>query len=102
MRLIQTPAWTTRRRCKICDKLVSLLRLKRWPRASLCGSTDCTETHRKRRNARRVHRRRAQLEALDPNWKAERNKAARERYWRRKPSSDTPSGLKRRGRVQRA
>ena len=61
-------AGMTNRRCKICDRLLSTARLKRSPRAKLCGKTECAEEH---------HRR---YYKLDPAWKADENRKAVERH----------------------
>ena len=72
-------------RCKICDSLIPVARLRRHPCATLCGASDCDVEHQKRRHNRaQANYRRARGER-DPEWRARQSELAGER--RRKLAS---------------
>ena len=77
------PAWTRRTNCKICDRLIPLARLKRWPCAVLCERPACTTAHRARKHNAAQRRWRHKRNLLEPEWKKEQNAKARTAHARR-------------------
>ena len=77
------PAWTRRTNCKICDRLIPLGRLKRYPRAVLCERPACTTAHRASKHNAAQRRWRHKRNLLDPEWKKEQNAKARLAHARR-------------------
>ena len=70
-------------RCKVCDKLIGVERLRRHPCAVLCDSPDCTIEYRRRRHARAQHNWLRARGERDPEWRAREALRAIERYRKR-------------------
>ena len=58
------------RRCKICDSLIQVARLRRHPCAVLCGSDSCSVEHKRRRRNRSEKNWRQSRGERDPAWRA--------------------------------
>ena len=74
---------THSRRCKVCDWLIPVKRLRRHPFAVLCSSPDCTIEHRRRRHARAQHNWIRGRSERDPEFHERERARARERYGKR-------------------
>ena len=72
------------RRCRICDSLLRIARLRSHPQAVLCGSTACDVEHQKRRHNRKQQTWRRARGERDPAWRAEYIAAAGVRYQKRR------------------
>ena len=107
MRIIETPDWggtvvidrsdfepeeTDAPRCKICCRLVSPRRLKRWPRAALCGREECAVTNQRRRHTKQQQTWRRKRMLLEPGWRDEMNKKQRDNYIPRRAREASAEG----------
>ena len=77
------------RRCKICDRLIPVQRLRRFPNAVLCGSPPCDVEHQKRRHNRKQATWRRARGERDPAWRAHLIAQAGVRYLKRKALRQT-------------
>ena len=71
-------------RCKICDSLIPVKRLRRHPCAALCGASDCDVEHRKRRHNHAQQNWKRSRAERDPEWRARQSELAGVRYRKRK------------------
>ena len=76
-------------RCKICDKLISQLRAKMFPRAATCGEIKCSEENRRRHQKRNQRAWRTRRAELDPAWKAKENGKSIRRYYQKREEEKT-------------
>ena len=81
---------TRSRRCKICDDLIPVLRLRRHPCAVLCGAAACGIEHKRRRHNRAQHNWLNKKVASDPAWRLSEARKANARYQRRKAEALRP------------
>ena len=58
------------RRCKICDALIPVARLRSRPRSGLCGYPACDVEHKRRQRCKHMQTYRAARAARDPEWLA--------------------------------
>lgn len=70
-------------RCKICDSLIPVKRLRRHPCAVLCGSPACDVEHQKRRHNHAQQNWRAARGERDPEFRARESFRAGLRYQKR-------------------
>ena len=89
---VDPPAWTKRKYCKICDRLIPLERLKRWPRAALCGHEQCAVKNQRRRHTKQQQTWRRKRMLLEPGWQDEMNKKQRDRYIPRRAREGSAKG----------
>ena len=82
-------------RCKICDKLISQLRAKMFPRAATCGEIKCSEENRRRHQKRNQRAWRTRRAELDPAWKAKENGKSIRRYYQKREEEKTTQERKR-------
>ena len=71
-------------RCKICDSLIQVERLRRHPCAVLCGSAACDVQHQRRRHNHAQQNWKRSRGQRDPEWRARQSELAGVRYRRRK------------------
>ena len=71
-------------RCKVCDALIGVKRLRRHPCATLCGSARCAVEHRRRRHNHAQQNWRIARGERDPAWRDKLIAQAGVRYRKRK------------------
>ena len=87
-----TPAeW---RRCKICDRLLTIKRQKRWPSAATCGDPACSVTLTRRRHARRQRDWRLRKNLVSPGWESAVRAKSRAAEAKRMRDREIPSDTK--------
>ena len=74
-------------RCKVCDGLIPVKRLRRHPCAVLCGAAACGIEHKRRRRNRAQHNWLNKKVARDPAWRLSEARKATARYQRRKSAA---------------
>ena len=76
------------RRCKICDALIPVARLRSRPRSGLCGYPACDVEHKRRQRCKHMQTYRAARAARDPEWLAAEVERGALRYRNRRMSKE--------------